>query len=116
MVVIETAPLPAAGEADADEGDSEIEQTRPVCCTVNVRPAIVNAPARSPSVGLEATLNPTDPTPEPAAPLVTTIHGTLDTDVQEQLPLVMTLTVRAPPAGPTEALSALSAKLQEGAS
>jgi hypothetical protein len=52
---------------------------------------------------LEATLRTTTPPPEPEAPEVTVIHGTLLTAVQGQPPGAPTDTLTVPPASPGEA-------------
>jgi hypothetical protein len=53
----------------------------PACVTLNTVPAIVSDPSRLHVVVLAATLNVTDPLPDPVAPLVTVIHALLLTAV-----------------------------------
>ena len=52
--------------------------------TVTVWPATVNVPVREAPVVFAATLNVTEPMPEPLAPAVTVIHDVVVVAVQEQ--------------------------------
>lgn len=51
---------------------------------MNVAPAIVKVPVRLEATVFAATLNVTEPLPDPDAPLVRVIHGALLTAVQLQ--------------------------------
>ena len=62
--------------------------------TVTVWPATVNVPVRAAPVVLAATLNVTEPMPDPLAPAVTVIQAVVVVAVQEQAVPAMTLTVR----------------------
>lgn len=73
----------------------------PACVTVNVRPPAVIVPDRGDVVGFAAAVNPTDPEPEPLAPLVMVIHAALLEAVQSQPADVVTVRVPDPPAATT---------------
>ena len=62
--------------------------------TVTVWPATVNVPVRAVPVVLAATLNVTEPMPDPLAPAVTVIQDVVVVAVHEQDVPAMTLTVR----------------------
>jgi hypothetical protein len=62
--------------------------------TVTVWPATVNVPVRAAPVVLAATLNVTEPMPDPVAPAVTVIQGIVVVAVQEQDVPDVTLSVR----------------------
>ena len=66
------------------------------CVTVNVWPAMVRMPERTPPV-LAATLNVTEPSPLPLAPEVTVTHAGLLSAVQAQPVPADTATVPVPP-------------------
>ena len=61
---------------------------------MTVWPATVNVPVRAMPVVLAATLNVTEPMPDPLAPAVTVIQDVVVVAVQEQAVPAMTLTVR----------------------
>ena len=61
---------------------------------MTVWPATVNVPVRAVPVVLAATLNVTEPMPDPLAPAVTLIQEVVVVAVQEQAVPAMTLTVR----------------------
>ena len=62
--------------------------------TVTVWPATVNVPVRAVPVVLAATLNVTEPMPDPLAPAVTVIQDVVVVAVQEQDVPEVTLSVR----------------------
>ena len=62
--------------------------------TVTVCPATVNVPMREAPVVLAATLNVTEPMPDPLAPAVTVIHDVVVVAVQAQDVPDVTLSVR----------------------
>ena len=62
--------------------------------TVTVCPATVNVPVRAVPVVLAATLNVTEPMPDPLAPAVTVIQDVVVVAVQEQDVPDVTLSVR----------------------
>jgi hypothetical protein len=62
--------------------------------TVTVCPATVTVPVRAEPVVLAATLNVTEPMPDPVAPAVTLIQGVVVLAVQEQEVPDVTLSVR----------------------
>ena len=62
--------------------------------TVTVCPATVNVPVRAVPVVLAATLNVTEPMPDPLAPAVTVIQDVVVVAVQEQDVPEVTLSVR----------------------
>ena len=62
--------------------------------TVTVWPATVNVPVREAPVVLAATLNVTEPMPDPLAPAVTVIHDVVVVAVQAQDVPEVTLRVR----------------------
>ena len=72
------------------------EQDAAACVTVKVAPAIVNVPVRVETALFAATLKPTDPLPEPVAPLVTVIQGALLAAVQAQPVAALTLLLPVP--------------------
>ena len=65
-------------------------------------PAIVRVPTRCDVVVLGATVKLTEPLPEPVAPAVTVIQGTLLTAVQEQPVVVVTVVEPLAPAAGTD--------------
>ena len=94
-----TVPVPAADTTLADAGEIVGAHAAAACCvTVNVDPAMVSVPVRLVVPVLAALLNVTVPDPEPDAPVLTVIHATLLTAVQEQpVPAVIVL-LPVPPA------------------
>ena len=62
--------------------------------TVTVCPATVNVPVRAAPVVLAATLNVTEPMPDPLAPAVTVIQGVVVVAVHAQDVPEVTLSVR----------------------
>ena len=62
--------------------------------TVTVLAATVNVPVRADPVVLAATLNVTEPMPDPLAPAVTVIHEVVVVAVQEHEVPDVTLSVR----------------------
>ena len=70
--------------------------------TVKVRPAIVSVPVRDDALVFAATLKPTVPFPEPAAPDVIVIQAALLTALHAQPALAVTPTVPEPPAAATD--------------
>ena len=70
------------------------EQPVAPCVTVTVCPATVNVPVREAPVVLAATLNVTEPMPEPLAPAVTVIHDVVVVAVHAQDVPEVTLSVR----------------------
>ena len=75
-------------------GVTVAEQPVAPCVTVTVWPATVNVPLREAPVVLAATLNVTEPMPDPLAPAVTVIHDVVVVAVQEQDVPEVTLSVR----------------------
>jgi hypothetical protein len=83
--VTATVPVPAADVTLAEAGEiAGLQGTAACCVTVNVDPEIVSVPVRLVVPVLVALLNVTVPDPDPNAPAVTMIHGTLLTVVHEQ--------------------------------
>ena len=79
--------------------------------TVTVWPATVNVPVRAVPVVLAATLNVTEPMPDPLAP-VTVIQDVVVVAVQEQAVPAMTLTVRLVAIASTAKLSGVTLPVQ----
>jgi hypothetical protein len=99
VVTLNVAEPPAA-VAVRDVGVMAYEHCAVSCVTVKVCPAMVAVPVRGLVPVFTPTLRPTVPFPAPLKPLVTSIHVTLLTAVQEQPAGAMTLTVVKPaPAG-----------------
>jgi hypothetical protein len=80
--------------------------------TVTVLAATVNVPVRAAPVVLAATLNVTEPMPDPVAPAVTVIHGVVVVAVHEQAVPAMTLTVRLVASASTVTLSGVTLPVQ----
>ena len=80
--------------------------------TVTVWPATVNVPVRAVPVVLAATLNVTEPIPDPLAPAVTVIQGVVVVAVQEQAVPAMTLSVRLLAVPSTVKLSGVTVPVQ----
>ena len=79
--------------------------------TVTVWPATVNVPVRGVPVVLAATLNVTEPMPDPLAP-VTVIQDVVVVAVQEQAVPAMTLSVRLLAVPSTVKLSGVTVPVQ----
>ena len=79
--------------------------------TVTVWPATVNVPVRAVPVVLAATLNVTEPMPDPLAP-VTVIQDVVVVAVQEQAVPAMTLSVRLLAVASTVKLSGVTVPVQ----
>jgi hypothetical protein len=80
--------------------------------TVTVWPATVNVPVRAVPVVLAATLNVTEPMPDPLAPAVTVIQDVVVVAVHEQAVPAMTLTVRLLAIASTAKLSGVTVPVQ----
>ena len=75
------------------------------CVTVNVAPAIVSVPVRLEATVFAATVNVTEPLPEPVAPPVTVIHAALLAAVHAQPVPAVTVLLPLPPAAVNDWLS-----------
>ena len=80
--------------------------------TVTVWPATVNVPLRALPVVLAATLNVTEPMPDPVAPAVTVIHDAAGVAVQEHDVPEVTLSVRLVASASTSKLVGVTAAEQ----
>ena len=76
--------------------------------TVTVCPATVNVPVREAPVVLAATLNVTEPMPDPLAPAVTVIQDVVVVAVQEQAVPDVTLSVRLVASASTSKLTGVT--------
>ena len=91
-------PVPPAAVNDCVVGEIAGEQVAAACVTVNVAPAIVSVPVRPVVTVFAATLNPTVPLPDPAAPLVSVIQDALLAAVHAQPLATVTALLPLPPA------------------
>ena len=86
-IVVDTATVPAPPDAAIEAEVEPIAALQapavPACVTVNVLPATVRVPVRTPP-GFASTLRVTAPLPVPLAPEVTVTHGTSLVAVQSQ--------------------------------
>ena len=96
-VVTVLLPVLAAAVNDWLVGDTAGEHELPACVTVKVAPAMVSVPVRAEAV-LAATLNDTDPLPDPVAPLVTVSQEALLEALHPQPVAAVTLAVPFPDA------------------
>ena len=96
-VVTVLLPLLSAAVNDWLVGDTAGEHVLPAWVTVKVAPAMVSVPVR-PDAVLAATLNDTDPLPDPVAPLVRVIQDALLDAVQAQPVAAVTVLLPVPAA------------------
>ena len=80
--------------------------------TVTVWPATVNVPVRAVPIVLAATLNVTEPMPDPLAPAVTVIQAVVVVAVHEQDVPDVTLSVRLLAVPSTVKLSGVTVPVQ----
>ena len=80
--------------------------------TVTVCPATVNVPVREAPVVLAATLNVTEPMPDPLAPAVTVIQDVVVVAVQAQDVPEVTLSVRLVASASTAKLAGVTVPVQ----
>lgn len=91
-------PVPPAAVKDWLVGETDGAQPAANCVTVNVAPAIVSVPVRLEATVFAATVNVTEPLPDPLAPPVTVIHAALLAAVQLHPVAAVTALVLLPPA------------------
>ncbi len=101
--VTPTLPVPAAAVTDAVVAPNVYVQA-PACVMVNVWPPIVTVPVCDELFVLAVTEYPTDPFPEPLAPLVTVIQLLLLAAVHVQPAALVTDTDPVVAADPTDVL------------